>query len=98
MLYYSGMASTPNPSFLAAIKVFGGQTAMARAISKPVQLINQIKKGERPMPDGWAPTIEEKTAELGEVVHCEELAPSVNWSYLRATNQSATTTQEVTHG
>lgn len=78
------MATTTNSSFLAAIDVFGSQAAMARAIQKPVQLINQIKQGARPMPDGWAPLIEQKTAELGTRVLCEDLAPSVNWAYLRS--------------
>lgn len=82
------MANTPNPSFIKAISVFGSQAAMARAIGKPAQLINQIKQGERPMPDSWAPLIEEKTAALGSTVFCEALAPAVNWGYLRRAGQA----------
>lgn len=106
------MVINPNPFFLEAISVFGSQAAMARAIGKPVQLINQIKKGARPMPDGWAPLIEEKTAALGHPVMCETLAPAVNWGYLRSTERRLLPTsavpelirpttlvgQEVTHG
>jgi len=84
------MATPPNQSFLEAIKVFGSQTAMARAINKPVQLVNQIKLGNRPMPDAWAPLIEEATAALGQPVMCEALAPSVNWAYLRHGTQVLT--------
>lgn len=56
---------------------------MARAVDKPPQLINQIKQGERQMPVAWAPLIEEATSLLGTPILCEDLAPSVNWSYLR---------------
>lgn len=66
---------------------------MARALNKPAQLINQIKQGERQMPVGWAPLIEEATSALGTPILCEDLAPSVNWSYLR---NAAATVGEVT--
>lgn len=56
---------------------------MARAISKPAQFINQIKKGDRPMPDAWAPVIEDATAALGERIPCEELAPGFPWHLVR---------------
>lgn len=73
---------------------------MARAVNKPAQLINQIKQGERQMPVGWAPLIEEATSALGSPILCEDLAPSVNWSYLRnaAATPSTQPPQEVTHG
>lgn len=95
------MATSPNQFFIAAIDVLGSQAAMARTVNKPPQLINQIKQGERPMPDGWAPLIEEATAALGERILCENLAPSVNWAYLRTgatTQPTPQPQQEVSHG
>ena len=73
---------------------------MARALNKPAQLINQIKQGERQMPVGWAPLIEEATSALGAPILCEDLAPSVNWSYLRnaVTTPSTPAAQEAIHG
>lgn len=56
---------------------------MARAIKKPAQFINQIKKGERSLPDKWAPLIERGTAELGKRIRCEDLVPDFPWDVLR---------------
>ncbi|UBB17779.1 transcriptional regulator [Comamonas odontotermitis] len=84
MLYHKRiMAKAPNPHFLKAIAVFGSEAALARAIDKPAQFINQIKKGERPMPDSWAPLIELATAEKGNKILCEDLAPSFPWHGVR---------------
>lgn len=84
MLYHQHiMAKAPNPHFLKAIAVFGSEAALARAIDKPAQFINQIKKGERPMPDSWAPLIELATAALGNKILCEDLAPGFPWHGVR---------------
>ena len=93
LLYHLGMARNPPKAFLKAIAVFGSGAAMARAIKKPAQFINQIKKGDRPMPDAWAPLIENATAGLGKRVLCEELAPNFPWSLVRPTTQ-----KEAAHG
>lgn len=77
------MKANPTPAFLEAISVFGSEAAMARAIEKPAQFINQIKKGERSLPDKWAPLIERKTAELGKRIRCEDLVPDFPWEVLR---------------
>lgn len=82
MLYHQAMAHKPSKAFLKALAVFGSGAAMSRAIKKPAQFINQIKKGERPVPDAWAPLIESATAGLGKRVPCESLAPDFPWDVI----------------
>lgn len=94
MLYAVAMVKPPNKAFLEAIDVFGTEAAMSRAIDKPAQFINQIKKGERPMPDAWAPLIEDATAQLGSRIFCENLAPDFRWDVVRGT--AATPAQKAT--
>lgn len=77
------MAHKSTKAFLNAIAVFGSGAAMSRAINKPAQFINQIKKGERPLPDAWAPLIESATAERGKRITCESLAPDFPWHLVR---------------
>jgi len=95
MLYDPGMAHKSTKAFLNAIAVFGSGAAMSRAINKPAQFINQIKKGERPLPDAWAPLIESATAERGKRITCESLAPDFPWHLVR---QPSPKRKEVAHG
>lgn len=68
-----------NLTFIAVCQFFGSQTKTARILGVSKGMVNQVVLGRRPMPNEWAPIIEEAT---GGKFLCEELAPSVKWSVI----------------
>lgn len=65
-----------------ACEAVGGQAVLARALNVTPGTVNQWVKGLRPVPAERCPAIERIT---DGKVRCEDLAPSVEWSYLRGT-------------
>jgi len=68
-----------------AIKLSGGQSALARAINSSPQAINNwLARGK--VPAEHCPSIESATS---GAVTCEDLRPDVAWAVLRASNDRA---------
>ena len=68
-----------NMSFVAVCQFFGSQTKTALILGVSKGMVNQVVLGRRPMPNEWAPIIEEAS---GGKFLCEELAPKVKWSVI----------------
>lgn len=60
--------------------LLGGTNAMAKALGVTPPTVSQWVNGHRPVPNHFCPAIERVTK---GAVTCEELAPDVDWAYLR---------------
>jgi len=69
-----------------AADILGGQARLARAVGVKPPTVNQWANGDRPVPVGRCPQIEQLT---GGSIRCEDLRPDVNWAVLRGKPLSA---------
>lgn len=81
---------TPHEALHAVLRIaFGGVAArMAEACGVSDQTVSWWLRGERDgrpvkLPSEYCPLFERRTREAGEVVLCEDLCPTVDWTYLR---------------
>lgn len=75
---------TPRDALLRAIEICGSQAELARRIGGDVQQQHVSYWVQNGLPDAHAVAVEK--AVDGEVT-CEQLAPNVDWAYLRATKK-----------
>lgn len=72
-----------NETILKAAQIVGSQTALAKALGVSLGAVNQWATYRRPVPAEYCPSIERLT---NGAVRCEDLLPTIDWQYLRATD------------
>lgn len=73
------MIAMKNLAFMAVCQFFGSQVKTAQILNVSNRMVNHVVQGRRPMPNEWAPIIEEAS---GGKFLCEELAPNVKWGVI----------------
>jgi DNA-binding transcriptional regulator YdaS (Cro superfamily) len=79
------MNTTTQEAVLKACEILGSKSALARAVGVKPPTVQQWCNGERPVPPVKCIEIERVTDRR---VRVEELAPDLDWAYIRSSAQS----------
>ncbi|WCM21405.1 helix-turn-helix domain-containing protein [Paraburkholderia bryophila] len=79
------MNTTSQEAVLKACEIMGSKSALARAVGVKPPTVQQWCNGERPIPPSKCIEIERATK---REVRVEELAPDIDWAYIRDSAQS----------
>lgn len=88
--------NTPQEALSAAIRVLGGQTAVAAAAGPDVKtghIFYWLNKAPE-VPAKYCPGIEQATRDAGETIFCEDLCPSTDWGAVRAQRGPSVTAEK----